>query len=75
MMSQGSSATDAVECVDTITEVDIILRMGVHDGVDGANDGFSATGLYAELKMLEEELKVWKERFLRNSFGRWMQEL
>ena len=35
MMSQGSSATDAVECVDTITEVDIIVRIGVHDGVDG----------------------------------------
>jgi len=43
-LEKGGSATDAIECIDTISEVNIIVRMGMHDGVDGVNDGFSATG-------------------------------
>jgi hypothetical protein len=43
-LKKGSSATDAIECVDSISEVDIIVKMGVHYGVNGVNDGFSNTG-------------------------------
>jgi hypothetical protein len=43
-LKKGSSATDAIECIDTVSKVDIIVRMGVHDGVNGVNDGFSTTG-------------------------------
>ena len=42
-LKKGSSATDAIECIDTVSKVNIVVRMGVH-GVNGVNDGFSTKG-------------------------------
>jgi hypothetical protein len=42
-LEKSGGTTDAVECVDTISEVFIIIRMGLHDGVDGVDNGFSTT--------------------------------
>jgi hypothetical protein len=42
-LEESGGTTDAVECVDTISEVYIIIRMGLHDGVDGVDNGFSTT--------------------------------
>jgi len=39
-VEKGDSATDAIKCIDAISEVNVIVWMELYDGVDG----FSATG-------------------------------
>ena len=42
-LEESGAMTDAVQCVDGISEVYIIIRMGLHAGVGGVDNGFSTT--------------------------------
>ncbi len=44
IVCHNCEVSDAIECIDAASKADIIVRMGVHDGVNGVNDGFSTTG-------------------------------